>query len=145
MSSGSITSAATTTPTTTSSDAFASMSSSQFIKIITSELANQNPFQPDDSSTLLSEISNLQNIDSQQQMQSVLGSLVLQDQIASGGNLIGKTVAGNDSSGNGVTGVVSGVQVANSAVSLVLDSGATMPIGNVTTIAATGTGSTTGN
>ena len=145
MSAGSITSASSTTPATTGSDAFANMSSSQFIQIMTTELANQDPFQPQDSSTLLSQISDLRNIESQTQMQTVMSNLVLQDQIASGGNLIGKAVSGQDASGTSVQGTVSGVQVANSAVSLVLDSGSTVPIGNVTAIAAASTSSTTGN
>jgi len=121
------------------------MSSSQFIQIMTTELANQDPFQPQDSSTLLSQISDLRNIESQTQMQTVMSNLVLQDQIASGGNLIGKAVAGQDSSGTSVTGTVTGVQVADSAVSLVLDSGSTVPIGNVTAIAAASTSGTSGN
>ena len=143
MSAGSITSASTAA--TGNSDAFANMSSSQFIQIVTAELANQDPFQPQDSSTLLTSISDLRNIESQTEMQSSMSSLVLQDQIASGGNLIGKTVAGVDASSNNAQGVVTGVQVSNGAVSLTLDSGDTMPIANVTAISNPSAAASTGN
>jgi flagellar basal-body rod modification protein FlgD len=143
MSAGSIGSATTAT-SSSNTDAFANMSSSQFIQIITAELSNQDPFQPQDSSTLLNSVSDLRNIESQSEMQTSMSNLVLQDQIASGGNLIGKTVSGLNSNNTTVQGVVTGVSVANSAVSLQLASGDTVPIANVTAISAPSTG-TTGN
>ena len=47
---------------------------------------------------------------------------------------MGKQVTGIDANNNNVTGLVTSVQVAGSTVNLALDSGATLPLGNVTSI-----------
>jgi hypothetical protein len=80
----------------------------------------------------MSQISTLQ---SNTEMQTSLQGLTLQQSIGAGGNLIGKTINGIDPNGNQVQGVVTGVSVADKAVSLNLDSGVALPLENVTQIA----------
>ena len=133
MSAGAISSAAPTTATST--DAFSSLSSGDFLKVMLSELQNQDPFQPQDSGQLVQEMSDLRNIESQLSMQSTMQSMVLQGQLSSAGGMINKYVTGTDASSNAVAGTVTGITVANNIVSLNLDSGQSLPMSNVTGVA----------
>jgi flagellar basal-body rod modification protein FlgD len=147
MSAGAVTGTSSTT-SSTSSSGLSTMTPSQFIQVLTSELSNQDPFQPTDSNTLIQSLSSLQNVQSQMQLQSSMSSLVLQDQIAAAGNMIGKLVTGLDANNNQVSGVVTAVTVQNGAAMLQLDSGSTVSMSQVSSIAnapTTGTTSTTTN
>lgn len=117
------------------STAFSDLSSDQFIKIMLSELTNQDPFQPQDSSKLLEQMSNLRNIESQLSLQDKLESLVLQGQVSQAGGMIGKVVAGLDASNNQIVGVVTSVRIESGKAQLELDTGKTLGMDRVTQIA----------
>jgi flagellar hook assembly protein FlgD len=133
MSTGAI--GGTTAAATPANDAFASLTSGDFIKVMMSELSNQDPFQPQDSSKLLDQFSSLRNIESSLQLQQKLSDLVLQNQISSAGGMIGKLVQGLDANNNQVQGQVLAVQVKNGAAVLQLDSGQSLDMSRVTAIA----------
>ncbi|HEY7116339.1 MAG TPA: hypothetical protein VH475_07130, partial [Tepidisphaeraceae bacterium] len=61
--------------------------------------------------------------------------MVLQNQIGSAGNLIGKNVEGLDDNNNPVKGIVNSVHVEDSNVVLELDNGNQLPLGRITSIA----------
>ncbi|MDH3584900.1 MAG: hypothetical protein OER86_11870 [Phycisphaerae bacterium] len=113
---------------------FAEMSSEDFIRVLFTELRNQDPLEPQDSSKLLEQLSSLRNIESQLTLQEKLESLVLGNQIASAGNLIGKLVEGLDGFNDQVQGLVTSVRVADGQVVLELDSGQALEMDRVTTI-----------
>jgi len=71
---------------------FAQMGSDEFVRIITTELANQDPLNPQDTSALLEQLSTLRNIESQVSLQDQLASLVEQNTFNAVSGLIGKTV-----------------------------------------------------
>jgi len=123
-------------------NAFADISSDQFIKIMITELANQDPLEPQDSAALLDQLSNLRNIESQLSLQDNLKTLVLQNQIASAGGMIGKTVDGLDGNNNKVTGLVKSVRVEGDNVVLELDTGKSVAMDRVTAITQLNTAST---
>lgn len=133
MSAGAISGAASAV--TGAAGAFGNLKSEDFIKIMISELANQDPFEPQDSGALLEQLSSLSNIESQQSLQSKLETLVLQNQIASAGGLIGKVVAGLDGANDSVEGQVQSVRVADGKVLLELDSGKQLAMDRITEIA----------
>lgn len=110
---------------------FGSLRSEDFIKVMIAELANQDPFQPQDSSALLEQLSSLRNIESQLSLQQQIGNLVLQNQIASAGGMIGKLVAGRDESNDSVAGLVTSVRVQENKVYLELDTGRQLPMHRV--------------
>ena len=114
---------------------FVDMTSEQFIKVMIQELAHQDPFEPQDSQALLEQLSSLRNIESQLALEEQLGALVLQNQIAAAGGLIGKLVAGTDSGFEQTHGVVTSVRVHDDAVWLELDTGKTLAMSAVTEIA----------
>lgn len=72
--------------------AFADLSSGEFVKIMLEELANQDPFEPQDSAALLEQLSSLRNIESQISLEEKLESLVLQNSLSASAGMIGKDV-----------------------------------------------------
>lgn len=113
---------------------FSQMSSEDFIKIIFTELANQDPFEPTDSSALLQQLSSIRSIESDIRLTQQLESLVQENQLASAGNLIGKIVGGLTEDHNRVAGWVVSVHREGSKVYLELDNGWMMPMRSVETI-----------
>lgn len=106
-----------------------------FINLMVTQLQNQDPTSPASNSELLQQMSQIGQLQSQQDLQSSLKSLVLQNNIGSSSSMIGKAVTGADSStGESVTGKVEGISVAKGLVTLKLDSGATILMSNVTSI-----------
>ena len=118
-----------------SAGAFGNLSSEEFIKIMLQELTNQDPFNPQDSGALLEQLSSLRNIESQLNLQTQLESLVLQNQVANAGGMIGKVVSGLDENNRNVSGLVTSVRVVNGRAILELDTGFAVPMTRVTEIA----------
>jgi flagellar basal-body rod modification protein FlgD len=115
-----------------------------FINLMVTQLENQDPTDPSSSQDLLTQISQIGQLESSTELQSTMASVTLQTQIGSASALIGKTVSGIDGNNNSVTGVVNSVSVANGSASLNLDSGSVVAITNVSSITTTPT-TTTGS
>jgi len=90
-------------------DAFSSLDSEQFVKIMFTELSKQDPEQPSDSNALLQQISSLRNIQSDIDLSNKLSSLVAQNELSAASGLIGKTVSGITDNAQRVQGVVTKV------------------------------------
>jgi flagellar basal-body rod modification protein FlgD len=102
------------------------------------ELQNQDPLQPTDTSSLLTQISQVGQLQSTSSLQSSISSLALQNSIGAASSLIGKTVTGLDSTNKvSLNGIVNSVQVSGNTVNLQLDNGGILPLPNVTTITPT--------
>lgn len=114
------------------SNGFAELSSEEFIKIITSEMSNQDPLKPNDTTALMEQLSTLMNIESQTRLQSSLGELVSQNALASAGGMIGGFVEGLNDAGQTVSGVVQSLRIENGEAIFVLDGGKEMPAANAT-------------
>jgi flagellar basal-body rod modification protein FlgD len=129
-----------TTPTSSSSSSAAlnTMTGADFLKLMIQQLQQQDPMNPTDSSQLLTQMSQISNLQSNAAMVTSLSGLTLQQSIGAGGNLIGKTISGIDENGDPLQGVVTSVKVVNKKVRLELDSGHDLPMENITQIAATG-------
>src|SRR5262245_46924444 len=83
---------------------FSSMSTEDFIKIIFTELSNQDPFQPNDSAALLQQLNSIRSIESDLKLTTQLQSLVQENQLASASNMIGKFIGGLTEDNNRVAG-----------------------------------------
>ena len=81
-----------TPPSATNS--FNSITSEEFIRIMFSELTNQDPLAPNDTKAVLEQISSIRSIESDLKLTNELESLVSQNELASAGTLIGKFVSG---------------------------------------------------
>ncbi len=134
------------------SNGFGALNSEEFVKILITELANQDPFQPQDSAAILEQLSSLRNIEGQMQLQDKLESLVqqniesqsflheqmnvflLQNQLVTAGSTIGKYVEGYTADGQRASGVVTSVRVEDERVFVELDNGKTLLMAHVTHI-----------
>ncbi|MEE9211593.1 MAG: flagellar hook capping FlgD N-terminal domain-containing protein [Phycisphaeraceae bacterium] len=132
MLAGAITAAAATAAP--AGNRFAELSSDDFIRVMLSELQNQDPFAPSDSAALLEQLSSLRNIESQLSLQKQIESLVLQNQIAQASALIGMLVRGLDDGNDAVEGLVTSVRVQGGRAFLELDTGQTLRADRVTEI-----------
>lgn len=117
------------------SNGFADLSSDEFIKVLISELSNQDPLKPQDSGALMEQMSSLRNIESQLQLQKSLESLVAQNSVASASGLLGKLVAGLDDANSQVSGLVTGIRIKDGQAILELDTGHALKADRVTEIA----------
>jgi flagellar basal-body rod modification protein FlgD len=134
------------TQSVTNPNGFQSLTPSDFIQMMVTQLENQDPLDPTNSQDILSQMSEIGSLQSSTQLQTTLTGLTLQNQIGSASSLIGKTVQGTDSNNNPLTGTVSSVSITPASttasgstaatVNLNLSSGSTMPLANVTSIAA---------
>jgi flagellar basal-body rod modification protein FlgD len=109
-------------------NAFSAMDSSEFVKIIFTELANQDPLAPSDSQALLEQISTIRSIQSSIDMSARLESLVGQNEWTSAAGLIGKKVSGLSEDLLRVDGVVKSVSRTESGAVLNLESGTRVPV-----------------
>ncbi len=107
-----------------------------FIKMMITQLQNQDPMEPMKNDQLLSQMSQIGQMENSTQLQDSLKGLVQQNQIGAAGNLIGKNVQGTDEFNQSVSGLVTAVRVNKDSVSLELDSGKTLTLDKVTSIAA---------
>jgi len=108
------------------------------------QLQNQDPMQPTDSNALLQQMSAIGQMQASSDLQTTLQSLTLQNQIGAASSLIGKSVIGQDTNGNVLSGLVNSVQVTQTGVSLQLDSGKSLDLSKLTAIAPGTATATTG-
>lgn len=114
--------------------------------MMVTQLENQDPTQPMSNSDLLSQISEIGQLQSSDSLETTMQSMQLQTNLGSGAALLGKEVQGTDTSSNPVSGVVNSLQISGNAVTLQLDSGSSLPLANVTAVSpapATATTSST--
>ena len=114
-----------------STSRFNDLKSEDFMKIIFTELQQQDPFEPNDSSALLEQLNSIRQIESDIQLTSQMESIVFQNQMASAGTLIGNIVQGILPTGDRVAGQVLSVIRQGDDVSLELDSGWLLPMDNI--------------
>ena len=113
---------------------FNELSSEDFMKIIFTELQQQDPFEPNDSSALLEQLNSIRAIESDIELTENLENIVFQNQLATAGNLIGKTVEGLTATNDRVVGNVFAVVREGNEVTLQLDTGWEVPADNVQVI-----------
>ena len=107
----------------TSTSGFSAMNSEDFVRIMFTELQNQDPFQPNDSAALLEQLNSIRSIESDMQLTKQLESIVFQNQLAGAGNMIGRYVQGMADGGVRVDGRVISVLRQGDMVGVELDSG----------------------
>jgi flagellar basal-body rod modification protein FlgD len=138
---------------TSGANSFSSLSPSDFVQMMVTQLQNQDPLDPTSSQDILSQMSQIGQLQSADQLQSTLSGLALQNQIGAASSLIGKQVTGINASNARVSGNVTSVSIAQATtsggaatVTLGLDNGGQLPLSGVTAITpgAAATTATTG-
>ena len=126
-----------TTPANTLKTKKSELKPEDFIKMMITQLQNQDPMEPAKNEELLAQMSQIGQLQTSTAMQETMRGLVLQNQIGSAGNLIGKTIEGLDAENENVKGVVNSIRVEGDSVQLELDNGKSLALGRVTKIAPT--------
>jgi flagellar basal-body rod modification protein FlgD len=128
-----------------------SLTSSDFVQFLITELQNQDPLNPTSSDQMLSQLSEIGQLQSSTNLETDLTGMVQQNQVSAASSMLGKEVQGTDQNSNPVQGIGSAVNVTTKGVNLSLTSGSTVSLANVTSItnapattASSGSGSTTG-
>src|SRR5437763_13016485 len=100
-----------------------SLKAQDFIKMMVTQLQNQDPLEPAKNDQLLAQMSQIGQPQSSTDLQDSLKGLVLQNSLGAAGNMIGKMVQGLDDQADPVSGLVNSVRVKDNNVYLELDSG----------------------
>ncbi len=122
-------------PTNTSGpNGFAELSSGEFLQIILSELSNQDPLAPNDTAAILEQLSSIRNIESQVQLENKFETLVTQNAISAGSQMIGNYVKGLNNLNNPVEGLVESMSVQDGKPILNLSGGGELAAERVTEV-----------
>jgi len=114
-----------------SASAFNDITSEDFIRIMFSELTNQDPLAPNDTKAVLDQISSIRSIESDLKLSDKLEALVSQNELAGAGTLIGKFVSGLSDDGGHVADLVLSVSSTSEGAVLNLASGARLNMSRV--------------
>lgn len=124
------TSSSSNTSTTPPATGLSALTPEDFLKLLITQLQNQDPTQPMDNGQLLSQLSSMQSLQSNIDLRTTLDGLTLNQQLSEGASLIGKTITGTDGNNNSVSGVVDHVAV-RSGVSYVGFGTTEIPVSSV--------------
>jgi flagellar basal-body rod modification protein FlgD len=113
MSVSPISSTVSATTASANSDRMNDLSMSDFIKMMVAELENQDPTNPMSNTEMLSQINQIRQITSNDNLSSSIESLTLGQTLTTASGLIGKTITGTNSLGKDVTGTVDKVMIEN--------------------------------
>ncbi len=119
-----------------SSAAFSDLGSQDFLKLMLTELTNQDPLAPTDNEALLRQISSIREIELSTSLSDTLQKLTGQQQIGSASSLIGQYVSSvPGATGESARGVVVGVRFGEGGQPvLMLSSGAQVPLNQLETV-----------
>lgn len=142
------------TNTARESDAYGQMESADFFKLLITEMQNQDPFNPSETSDMISQVSQIRNIELSGNLTDTLSQMTEQQRTLGTTDLIGKYVQGEVEDDEGtvttLSGVVTGVTFGEDGEAILeLDSGLQMPatalsmITSTDSAAATSTSSST--
>ena len=124
---------ATNTSVAATSDRFNELTMGDFIKMMVAELENQDPMNPMSNTEMLSQISQIRSITSNDQLSASIEALTLGQALSTASSMIGKTVTGVNSLDESVTGKVDKVTIENGEAKLFVGN-SIINVGNVTGI-----------
>lgn len=87
----------------------------EFLGLLITELQNQDPMDPMDNGEMLTQISQIREIGSTNQLTDTLNSLAIGQELSMAGSMIGKRVSALDSDSNEVQGAVDRVSIQTDA------------------------------
>lgn len=115
------------------------MGSEDFFKILITEMQQQDPFEPTDTSDMIGQISDISTIETSKHLTDVLNKLTQQQHSAGTSELLGRFVIASLEDAEGtqyeIGGVVTGVQFEPDGSALLeLDTGELIPAAKVTNV-----------
>lgn len=118
------------------SDKYNELQAEDFLKLIVAELQNQDPMNPMDNTQMVTQISQIRQITSNDSLTKTLEGVSAGQTVATASNLIGKTVSGTSEDGAEVTGIVDRIVFENGEPTLYIGTRVVKPA-NVTEIKTT--------
>ncbi len=107
-----------------------------FMQLLLAQLQNQDPLNPMEDMDFIAQLAQFNSLSQLAKMSQSLEDLLQAQSLGQGSALIGKSVTGLSSSGELISGVVSGLQMVGGAVTLDLD-GQRMPLSDVQSVTQT--------
>jgi flagellar basal-body rod modification protein FlgD len=126
-------STSTSGSTTSSTSGFGSLTSADFMQMLIAELQDQDPTQPMTNADLLNQLSQMTQLQSNQQLSDAIQTLSSNQQLSTAASFIGQTVSGTDSNSNSVSGVVTQAFI-QSGTAYVSVGGTQVPLANITSV-----------
>ncbi len=102
----------------TTSDAYANLNIDDFMKLLISELQNQDPLDPVKNKDLVEQIGQIRAIQANQYLTTTLTGVMLGQNLNTAAAMLGRKISGLDDSGKEVQGKVTGVVFQNGAAKL---------------------------
>ena len=93
-----------------------------FLKLMITELKNQDPSSPMSSESMVNQMAQMNSVQAMDNMSVALDTIQLQYQISSATNMMGKTVAYTDADGKKTSGLVGSVAIDGTKVTLTVGS-----------------------
>jgi flagellar basal-body rod modification protein FlgD len=97
-----------------------------FLQLLVAQLKNQDPTNPSDPTTFVSQLASFSSVEQQVNTNSKLDALLTQTELAQAGSIIGRTVTSLDGS---VSGQVASLQITSSGLTATLTDGQTLTLG----------------
>jgi flagellar basal-body rod modification protein FlgD len=121
------------TSSTLSNAVLGNLKLDDFLKMLLTELQNQDPLSPMDSSQMLTQIGQISQVGATQNLTDTLNSVLMGQNINNAAVLIGKVVDGLDDSGTEIVGKVDSVSITDNKPVLNIGTD-TMQLSNVKTV-----------
>ena len=124
-------------------DIMGGMGKDTFLKLLVAQLQYQNPLSPTDPTQYMGQLAQFSQVEQLTSLTQAQTEASSWQRALAGEGMIGKTVTGTDTTNQPVTDVVTGLQITSNGPLLTLQSGGTMDVSSVSTVAPTVTPSTT--
>lgn len=121
------------TSTSAANSGLAGVTPDDFLKMLITELQNQDPMNPTNSDQIMQQISEIRNIQATSDLTSTLSSVALGQSLATASNLIGRQVEGLAGDGSKISGAVSSVSIKNGSPELNVGN-QTLTLANITSV-----------
>ena len=125
------TSSASTSPASSAAAATNSLNYNDFLTLLMAEMKNQDPTQPMDPSTMVSQLATVSEVGQAVQTNTNLASLLTSASLTQAEQLVGQTITSSDGS---TSGQVASVSVTSTGAVAALTNGATVSLANGATI-----------
>ena len=83
----------------------------QFLKLIITQLQNQDPLAPTDNAALMQQVGELRSLSANDKLTKTLTTFSITQELTTASSLIGKKIDGLDDAGSAINGVVGSVSV----------------------------------
>ncbi len=97
-----------------------------FLQLLVAQLKNQDPTNPSDPTTFVSQLASFSTVEQQVNTNSKLDALLTQATISQGASIVGHTVVSADGT---ISGKVAAVQITPAGVTALLTNGQTLVLG----------------